>query len=82
MRGLRQWDPIFLTLFVIGAEVLSRFLNALLLQQRFNPFKVLLGCPAITHFSYADGVVMFSTGLKSSLQLVMSVLNGYYAFLG
>ena len=46
---------------------LSRTLNALVGQGQFQPFKVPLGCPAITHLSFADDVVIFTNGLKSSL---------------
>ena len=76
-RVLRQGDPIFPTLFVIRAEVLARSLNELPLHRRFNPFKVPRRCPVITHLSYADDVVIFTSGLKSSLQLLIGLLNDY-----
>lgn len=64
-------------MFVIGAEVLSRSLNALLLRRRFHPFELPVGCPAIMHLAYADDVVIFSSELKTSLQLVICILRDY-----
>ena len=41
------------------------------------PFKVPLGCPVVTHLVYADDVIIFSSGMKKSLQLIMKVLEDY-----
>ncbi|XP_071909708.1 uncharacterized protein [Coffea arabica] len=76
-RGLRQGDPISPALFVIGAEVLSSALNALVNQGHFIPFKVPLRCPAITHLAYADDVIIFSSGGRSSLARLKQVLDEY-----
>ena len=76
-RGLRQGDPLSPALFVLGAEGLSRALTALVEQRQFHPFKVPIGCPIITHLAFADDVVIFTSGLKSSLRLVVRVLEDY-----
>ncbi|XP_071926190.1 uncharacterized protein [Coffea arabica] len=76
-RGLRQGDPLSPALFVLGAEALSRALNALAEQRQFQPFKVPIGCPVITHLAFADDMVIFTGGLKSSLCLVVRVLEDY-----
>ena len=81
-RGLCQGDPISPGLFVISAEVLSRLLNSLLLCKGFKPFKVRPGCPSITHLAYADDVIIFSSGLKRSIRLVMNVLHSYVSISG
>ena len=81
-RGLRQGDPISPALFVIGTEALSRALNALVRQRQFHPFKVSPGCPIVTHLSFADDVVIFSSGLKPTLQLLIRVLEEYFAVSG
>ncbi|XP_071909787.1 uncharacterized protein [Coffea arabica] len=70
-------DFISSALFVIGAKVLSRSLNALATQRRFAPFKVPPRCPIVLHLAYADDVIIFSSGTRSSLTLVKDVLEGY-----
>ncbi|XP_027184038.1 uncharacterized protein LOC113782345 [Coffea eugenioides] len=81
-RGLRQGDPISPALFVVGAEVLSRSLNALLGLRAFVPFKVPRGCPPITHLAYADDVIIFCSGLKASLQVILRTLDAYCSISG
>ena len=76
-RGLRHGDPISPTLFVIEAKVLSRSLNALAKHHSFRPFKVSSGCPLVTHLAYANDVVIFTSGLKTSVKLVKGVVNEY-----
>ncbi|XP_027152134.1 uncharacterized protein LOC113752202 [Coffea eugenioides] len=76
-RGLRQGDPISPALFVIGAELLSRALNKLPTQRGFTPFKVPPHCPIITHLAFADDVIIFSSGSRSSLHLIKRVLEDY-----
>ncbi|XP_071918841.1 uncharacterized protein [Coffea arabica] len=77
MRGLRQGDPLSPALFIIGAEVLSRGLNALMVQPGFLGFKVPYGCPSITHLAFADDVLIFANGSSSSLKDIMQVLEMY-----
>jgi len=48
-------------LFIIGAEVLSRALNRLVLQPGFVGLKVPRGCPALSHLAFADDVLVFSS---------------------
>nr|XP_027064499.1 uncharacterized protein LOC113690699 [Coffea arabica] len=76
-RGLRQGDPLSPALFVIGSEALSRALNAMVEQRQFQPYKIPIGCPIVTHLAFADDVVIFTSGLKSSLRLVMRVVEDY-----
>ena len=78
-RSLRQGDPKSPALFVIGAEALFRTLNALLEQCQFHPFKIPPECLMVTHLSFANDVVIFTSGLKSSLHLLMRVLEEHCA---
>ena len=81
-RGLRQGDPLSPALFVIGAEALSRALNAMVERRQFHPYKVPIGCPVVTHLAFVDDVVIFTSGLKSSLQLLVRILEDYCAVSG
>ncbi|XP_027184167.1 uncharacterized protein LOC113782475 [Coffea eugenioides] len=76
-RGLRQGDPISAALFVIGVEVLSRALNSLVTQRGFTPFRVPPQCPVVSHLAFADDVIIFPSGGRSSLKLVKRVLDDY-----
>ena len=57
--------------------MLSRLLNSLVGQWGFVPFKTPPGCPVVFHLAYADDVIIFLSGLKKSLQLIMKVLKDY-----
>ncbi|XP_027122034.2 uncharacterized protein [Coffea arabica] len=81
-RGIRQGDPISPSLFVLCAEVLSLHLNSLSRRQGFVPFRVPKGCSVVTHLAYADDIIIFSSGMKRSLQLVMQVLEDYTSISG
>lgn len=76
-RGLHQGDPLSPSLFIVGAEVLSRLLNQLLLHPRFNGFKVPRGCPLVSHLGYADDILIFSSASAVSLKLLMEMLKKY-----
>ena len=41
------------------------------------PFEVPLGCPVVTHLAYEDDVIIFSSGMKTSLQLIIKSLEDY-----
>ena len=81
-RGIRQGDPISPGLFVLCVEVLSLHLNSLSRRPGFVPFKVPKGCPIVTHLAYADDIIIFSSSMKRSLQLVMQVLEDYKSISG
>lgn len=59
-RGLRQGDPLFLYLFIIGQEVLLRMLERDMARKKISGVKASLGGPAIFHVMYADDIVLFS----------------------
>ncbi|XP_027156634.1 uncharacterized protein LOC113758125 [Coffea eugenioides] len=46
-------------------------------QKGFLPFKVPSKCPTVTHLAYADGVIIFCSGVKCTLQRVLRVLEAY-----
>ncbi|XP_060200890.1 uncharacterized protein LOC132629180 [Lycium barbarum] len=76
-RGLKQGDPLAPALFILGAEVLSRMLNKLYHNHSFHGFHMAQNGPKINHLSFADDVIIFSSGKKKSLQLIMKTLSKY-----
>lgn len=76
-RGLRQGDPLSPSLFIIGAEVLSRSLNKLLYTQNLSPFHVPHSCEPITHLAYADDVLLFTAADTRSLRLMKQTVRKY-----
>nr|XP_016435378.1 PREDICTED: uncharacterized protein LOC107761647 [Nicotiana tabacum] len=80
--GVKQGDPVSLTLFILAVEALSRGLNALHLNPYFCGFGLSKWSPKINHLSYADDTIIFSSSCTISLQLVMEVLRAYEAAYG
>lgn len=76
-KGLKQGDPLSPSLFILGAEVLSIMLNQLPHKNQYIEFSMLHNGPQITHLAYADDVVIFTSGGKRSLKLVIHQLQNY-----
>ncbi|XP_019265849.1 PREDICTED: uncharacterized protein LOC109243378 [Nicotiana attenuata] len=76
-RGLKQGDPLAPSLFILGAELLSRMLNMLTNDQFFNGFYMQRRDPQINHLSFADDIIIFSSGSRSSLKRIMWILKTY-----
>lgn len=58
-RGLKQEDPLSLTLFIIVAEVLARSLNDLFEDPEYMGYGMSKWCPKINHLSYTDDTIFF-----------------------
>lgn len=76
-QGLKQGDPLSLSLFILAAEVLSRSLNDLIHNNSFIPFTMPSNCQAINHLAYADDILIFSSEKSSSIKLIMDRINKY-----
>lgn len=76
-RGLKQGDPLSPTLFIIGAEVLSRLLNGLHQSPSYHGFYMEKSGPQINNLSFADDIIIFTSGRSRSLQMMMKVLSTY-----
>ncbi|XP_019255054.1 PREDICTED: uncharacterized protein LOC109233627 [Nicotiana attenuata] len=76
-RGLKQGDPLSPSLFILGAELLSRMLNNLSHDQFFNGFYMEKRGPQVTHLSFADDVIIFTSGCRTSLTKIMKILQDY-----
>ncbi|XP_019266683.1 PREDICTED: uncharacterized protein LOC109244105 [Nicotiana attenuata] len=75
-RGIKQGDPLSPSLFVIGAELLSRLMDNLI-DSGFIPYSVDKKGPNISHLCYADDTILFSSADPTSLILMMSKLEVY-----
>ena len=81
-RGLWQGDPLSPSMFILGAEVLSRMLNQLLSRPSFCGFKVPRSCHPISHLGFADDILIFSSASTSPLKLLMGTLARYESVSG
>lgn len=81
-RGLKQGDPVAPSLFIVGAELLSRMLNNLTDDQFFNGFYMDKRGPQVTHLSFADNVIIFTSGCRTSLIKIMTSHRSMNKFLG
>jgi hypothetical protein len=75
-RGVRQGDPLCL-LFILAQELLERSLNSLLSSSSFIPYLVPKRCPLISHLSFADDTIVFSTVSRRSLRYFAWVLDEF-----
>ena len=55
-RGLRQGDPLFPYIFILGQEILSRLLEKEFRHHNISGVKASIGGPAITHAMYANDI--------------------------
>ncbi|KAH0646562.1 hypothetical protein KY284_034446 [Solanum tuberosum] len=76
-RGLKQGDPLSPALFILGAEVLARSLNRLHQHPLYHGFYMEMSGPQINHLSFADDIIIFTSGRKDSLKLIMQTLTTY-----
>ncbi|XP_060182300.1 uncharacterized protein LOC132611964 [Lycium barbarum] len=76
-RGVKQWDPLSPTLFILAVEVLTRNLNRLHQIPQFRGFGMPRRSLKINHLAYADDMIIFTSDDVMSLQLIMEVLRKY-----
>nr|XP_016448725.1 PREDICTED: uncharacterized protein LOC107773821 [Nicotiana tabacum] len=76
-QGLKQSDLLSPSLFIIGAEVLTRSLNSLTAQANFTPFTMDHRGPIINHLTYADDIVIFSGENNASIKLIKKQIRRY-----
>ena len=76
-RGLKQGDPLSPALFILGAEVLSRSLNRLHTHPDYQGFTMEKRGPQVNHLSFADDIILFTSGRSRTLKLLMNTLKVY-----
>lgn len=69
-------------LFILMDEVFSRLLNKKISEGRILLFSHPVNAPRVSHLLYADDVVVFVNGSKSSVRCLMGVLKNYETWLG
>lgn len=67
-RNLRQGDPLSPYMFIIMEDVLSCLLKKILEDTKIGPYLHPRGCPLISHFLYANDILLFINGDRRSLQ--------------
>lgn len=76
-KGLKQGDPLSPALFILGAEVLSRNLNALHSNQLYKGFLMESKRPQINYLSFANDIIIFASTDRHSLELIIETLPSY-----
>lgn len=76
--GLRQGNPLFLCLFIIATEFLSRGLDRICTQ--YLSMRYCSATPiSVSHLSFADNIIIFLNESRSSLWWVIKFLHHYKA---
>lgn len=76
-KGLRQGDSISSSLFVLAMDILSKDLDRAARSRQFIPHSMCRD-PLVIHLSFADDVLVFFDGSKSSLLGIIEVLRNFY----
>ena len=76
-RGLRQGDPLSPYLFILGQEVLSRFIEHDLRLKNVAGIKTSISGPTISHVMYADDIVLFSKASRKDAESLVKILEYY-----
>ncbi|GAB2290649.1 hypothetical protein Dimus_038110 [Dionaea muscipula] len=76
-QGLRQGDPLSLTLFILCMEALSRLLAKAAEEGRFAGFSIGRGCLRITHLLFADDVLLFAKVTRQNLLIVKEIIKTF-----
>lgn len=80
-RGVRQGDPLSPLLFVLAQQILSVNLKRRT-PQLIKPYHIGRQVKQVTHLFYADDVILFTNGARSSLHNLMSLIRDYEASSG
>lgn len=74
---LRQGDPLSPILFILGSEVLTRLLMKEEAAGRLHGIKVTRNSPTITHFMYADDLLVISRAGKKEAEAFQNCFKVY-----
>lgn len=74
-RGFRQGDPILPFLFILNMEVLSRLLIHSKAQGIFEGIRLSKNSPPISHFLFADDIIIFGKNSQKNAQVILGSLE-------
>lgn len=81
-RGIRQGDPISPFIFILFLELLSHMLNKLEIDGDIQGARLGINAPPITHFFFADDILIFCKALVAQASKVISCLDRFCAWTG
>ncbi|XP_031132021.1 uncharacterized protein LOC116033418 [Ipomoea triloba] len=76
-RGVKQGDPLSPILFIIVSEALSSALIREVGSGLISPYYTCPSLPTISHLAFADDLLIFTNGGKTSLKRLSTVLSRY-----
>lgn len=76
-RGLRQGDPLSPYLFILCAEVLSRYILSRVAAKEIHGCCVRRGAPEISHLFFADDSVLFFKATENEAVRIRDMLQTY-----
>lgn len=76
-RGLKQGDPLSLTLLILVAEVMSESLNSLMEKNDFKRFGMLKGNPKINCLAFIDDMIILCESEVRIMQIIIQILERY-----
>ncbi|KAK2638289.1 hypothetical protein Ddye_026084 [Dipteronia dyeriana] len=76
-RGLRQWDPLSLYLFIICAEGLSSVINAAVSNGGISGFQCSRVGPIVSHILFADDSLLYSKATSDNCTTIRNLLDDY-----
>ncbi|KAL9667444.1 hypothetical protein QQ045_001803 [Rhodiola kirilowii] len=76
-QGVRQGDPLSPTLFIVCMEAFSRLLQDQVALKKIYPYFVKVGALVVSHLLYADDMLIFTNGHKTSMDRLMLLIRNF-----